>query len=202
MTTRVTLISAASSRALREARFDDDCPADAAGLRLARAAAGTLTARGEVWVSPSARCRDTAGALGLDAVEVAALAGLDVGRWRGATLDEVGAREPDAVVRWLADPESAPHGGESVRDLCDRVAGRLDAAAPLSGRVIAVVEPEVVRAAVVRALGVPETAFWRIDVPPLTATELSGRADRWNVRVGRPLTGVDGDRDGSGTEAG
>ncbi|MGW7265291.1 histidine phosphatase family protein [Streptomyces sp. NPDC054842] len=189
MTTRVTLISAASSRALREARFDDGCPAEEAGLRLARAAAGTLPSGGERWVSPSARCRDTAGALGLDAVEVAGLAGLDVGRWRGATLDEVGAREPDAVVRWLADPESAPHGGESVRDLCDRVAGRLGAAALLSGRVLAVVEPEVVRAAVVRALGVPETAFWRIDVPPLTATELSGRADRWNVRVGRPLTG-------------
>ncbi|MEU1043118.1 histidine phosphatase family protein [Streptomyces sp. NPDC005907] len=195
MTTRVTLISAASSAALRAARFDDGCPADAGGLRLARAAAGTFTAAGERWVSPSVRCRDTAGALGLDAVEVAEFAGLDVGRWRGATLDEVGATEPEAVARWLADPGSAPHGGESVRDFCDRVARGLERAAEHTGRVVAVVEPEVVRAALVRALGAPESAFWRIDVPPLTATDLSGRSRRWNVRAGRPLPDRDTGRE-------
>jgi len=36
-------------------------------------------------------------------------------------------------------------------------------------------------------LRAPESAFWRVDVPPLTATEFSGRAGRWNVRAGRPL---------------
>lgn len=117
------------------------------------------------------------------------LAPLDVGRWHGATLAEVGAKEPEAVARWLADPASAPHDGESVRAFCDRVAERLDAAAALDGRTVAVVEPEVVRALVVRALGAPEPAFWRVDVPPLTVTELSGRAGRWNVRAGRPLAG-------------
>ncbi|MER7973356.1 histidine phosphatase family protein, partial [Streptomyces sp. NPDC096080] len=35
----------------------------------------------------------------------------------------------------------------------------------------------------------PETAFWRTDVAPLTAVDLSGRAGRWNVRTGRPLVG-------------
>jgi broad specificity phosphatase PhoE len=140
------------------------------------------------------RCRDTADALGLAAaVEVPELTGLDVGRWRGATLDEVSAKEPDAVARWLTDPESAPHDGESVRDFCDRIARWLDTAAPLTGRSVAVVEPEVVRATVVRALGAPESAFWRVDVPPLTATELSGRSGRWNVRTGRPLEGSDAD---------
>ncbi|MER7975067.1 FUSC family protein, partial [Streptomyces sp. NPDC096080] len=33
----------------------------------------------------------------------------------------------------------------------------------------------------------PETAFWRTDVAPLTAVDLSGRAGRWNVRTGRVL---------------
>ena len=60
-------------------------------------------------------------------------------------------------------------------------------AAEHDGRTVAVVEPEVVRALVVRVLGAPESAFWRVDVPPLTATELSGRAGRWNLRAGRPL---------------
>jgi broad specificity phosphatase PhoE len=212
MTSRVMLISPAMSAALREARFDDGCSIDPAGLRLAEAAAGSLPAADQVLVSPTVRCRETAAALGLGPFAVAEppgppgppeLAGLDVGRWRGATLAEVSADEPEAVGRWLADPSSAPHGGESVTGLCERVAKWLEAVAdPSSGasgsgstegsgagsvRIIAVVEPEIVRAGVVRALGAPESAFWRVDVPPLVVTEFSGRAGRWNVRVGRAL---------------
>ncbi|WP_329280937.1 histidine phosphatase family protein [Streptomyces sp. NBC_01451] len=188
MTSRVMLISPAISAALREARFDDGCPLDASGLRLARAAAGTLPPVSRVWVSPTARCRETARALGLDAAAVPGPGGLDVGRWRGATLAEVAEKEPEALAQWLADPRSAPHGGEPVRALCDRVARWLDeTAAQATGRTVAVVEPEVVRAATVRVLGAPGSAFWRIDVPPLTATELTGRAGRWNVRVGGQL---------------
>jgi broad specificity phosphatase PhoE len=191
MTSRVMLISPAMSVALREARFDDGCPVDPAGLRLAEAAATSLPTADRAFVSPGVRCGETAAALGLDPVAEPELAGLDVGRWRGATLAEVSGEEPEAVAGWLADPSSAPHGGESVRDLCERVAKWLDTAADLgSGRIVAVVEPEIVRAGVVRALGAPESAFWRIDVPPLTATEFSGRGGRWNVRVGRVLGAV------------
>ncbi|MFF3371944.1 histidine phosphatase family protein [Streptomyces sp. NPDC002680] len=188
MTSRVMLISPAISAALREARFDDDCPLDESGLRLARVAAGTLPPVSRVWVSPTVRCRETAQALALDTVSGPGPAGLDAGRWRGATLTEVTEKEPEALAQWLTDPQSAPHGGESVHALCDRVARWLDdTAAQVTGRSIAVVEPEVVRAVTVRVLGAPESAFWRIDVPPLTATELSGRAGRWNVRVGGRL---------------
>ncbi|GAA3880787.1 histidine phosphatase family protein [Streptomyces lacrimifluminis] len=182
------LISPAISAALREARFDDDCPLDASGLRLARSAAGSIPPVSRVWVSPTARCRETAQALGLDVGAQPGPAGLDAGRWRGATLTEVTEKEPEALTQWLTDPQSAPHGGESVRALCDRVAHWLDdTAAQVTGRSVAVVEPEIVRAVTVRVLGAPESAFWRIDVPPLTATELSGRAGHWNVRVGGRL---------------
>ncbi|MFG2132836.1 histidine phosphatase family protein [Streptomyces sp. NPDC048751] len=190
MTSRVMLISPAISAALREARFDDGCPLDPAGLRRARAAAGTLPAWERAWSSPTARCRETAEALGLDAATGPELAGLDAGRWRGATLAEVSAAEPAALAEWLSDPGSAPHGGESVRTLCDRVAAWLETAAGTSGRTIAVVEPEVSRAAIVRALGAPDQSLWRTDVPPLTAVELSGRSGRWNVTVGHPLGGA------------
>ncbi|MFF4255107.1 histidine phosphatase family protein [Streptomyces sp. NPDC001663] len=187
MTSRVILISPAITAALRQARFDDGCSLDAAGLRQAQAAAGTVPAVERAWSSPTVRCRETAGALGLDALDAPELAGLDAGRWRGATLAEVGERDPEGLARWLSDPGSAPHGGESVRALCDRVAGWLETAGQSAGASVAVVEPEVVRAAVVRALGAPESSFWRADVPPLAAVELSGRAGRWNVRLGRPL---------------
>ncbi|MFJ5302635.1 histidine phosphatase family protein [Streptomyces sp. NPDC088350] len=187
MTSRITLISPAMNRSLRETRFDDDGPLDASGTARAESAAGSLRAADRVLVSPTARCRDTASALGLTAVPEPELAGLDMGRWRGLTLDEVMGREPDAVTVWLTDPGAAPHGGESVRALCARAARWLDAAAEFEGRILAVVEQEMVRALAVTVLDAAGPAFWRLDVPPLTATDLSGRSGRWNLRLGREL---------------
>ncbi|MGW0206793.1 histidine phosphatase family protein [Streptomyces sp. NPDC003233] len=187
MTSRVLLLSPAMSASLRQARFDDGGSIDGSAAARARSAAAALPSAARVLASPGMRCRETAAALGLDGVPVPELAGLDVGRWRGRTLEEVGAAEPEAVGRWLSDPECAPHGGESVRDLCRRVARWLAGAQDLTGRTLAVVEPEVVRAAVVDALDLPAALFWRLDVPPLTLTELSGRAGRWNLRLGCPL---------------
>ncbi|MFJ7071196.1 histidine phosphatase family protein [Streptomyces sp. NPDC098781] len=187
MASRIMLISPATSRSLRQARFDDGVGIDDAGTARARAAAGALPSGGRVVASGSVRCGETAVALGLHGEEVADLAPLDVGRWRGLVLDEVAAAEPESMARWLSDPACAPHGGESVEDVCARVGRWLDAGRETDGRVLAVVEPEVVRAAVVHALRLPSAAFWRLDVPPLTATELSGRSGRWNLRLGRPL---------------
>ncbi|MCX5209046.1 histidine phosphatase family protein [Kitasatospora sp. NBC_00240] len=195
MTVRVTLVSAAMSTALREARFDDGGPLEPAGLRQAEQAAGALPAGGRSYASPSPRCAATATALGLRAEPAPALAGCAMGRWTGLTLAEVAAAEGEAVARWLGDPAAAPHGGESLLDLFARVAGWLDALpadAPSGaerGPVTAVVEPDVVRAAALHALGVPGPAFWRLDVQPLSVTELTGRSGRWNVRWGRPAGG-------------
>ncbi|MEW2570903.1 histidine phosphatase family protein [Streptomyces sp. NPDC047070] len=193
MTHRITFVSPAMSSALREARFDDGGSIDAGGEARARAAAGSLPSAARVVVSPSVRCRETAAALGLGTAETAELAesaelaGLDVGRWRGRTLAEVGAAEPEAVAGWLADPASAPHGGESVADFCGRVTRWLESSPCTDGRTLAVVEPEVVRAAVTHVLAAPAAAFWRIDVPPLTSTTISGRGGRWNLRLGQQL---------------
>ncbi|BBC92196.1 histidine phosphatase family protein [Streptomyces griseofuscus] len=186
MTSRVLLVSPAMTPALRQARFYDGDSIEDVGAARARSAAGSLPAPARVVVSASTRCRETARALGLEgAVEEAALRGVDVGRWRGRALDEVTGAEPEALGHWLTDPEWAGHGGESVREVCARVGAWLDGAA--DGRTVAVVEPEIVRAAVVGALGLPMSAFWRLDVVPLTATGLSGRAGRWNLRLGGPL---------------
>ncbi|MFJ9894537.1 histidine phosphatase family protein [Streptomyces sp. NPDC091280] len=187
MTSRITLITPASNRSLREARFDDGSPLDPSGRTRAEASASRLGAADRVLVSPTARCLETAAALGLSAVPEPAAAGLDMGRWRGLTLDEVMAREPDAVMSWLTDPDAVPHGGEPVRALCERAAGWLAASAAVEGRTLAVVEQEFVRALAVTVLDAPGPAFWRLDVPPLTATELSGRSGRWNLRLGREL---------------
>ncbi|MFB7620992.1 histidine phosphatase family protein [Kitasatospora sp. NPDC056181] len=188
MTVRVIFVAPAIGAELRGARFGDDAPPDEAGLAAARAAAGSLPATPRGFTAPSSRCRLTAAALGVDAEPAAALADLDVGRWRGHSLDEIAAAQPAAVSAWLADPTAAPHGGESVSALCARVGGWLEALADQPGRVLAVAEPAVVRAAVVHALDLPAAAFWRLDVRPLSATDLSGRAGRWNLRCGADLT--------------
>ncbi|WP_336050975.1 histidine phosphatase family protein [Streptomyces sp. CA2R101] len=185
MTTRVMLVSPAAGDAQREVRFDDDGPLSEAGLRRVREAAGTLPAAGRAVVSPSGRCRSTAAELGLPVRLAPELAGCAMGAWRGRTLAEVADAEPLAVSAWLSDPDFAGHGGESLRQLCDRVGAWLTRTALDAGRVLAVVEPDVVRAAAVCALGVPVEAFWRLDVPPLTVTELSGRGGRWNLGLGR-----------------
>ncbi|MFJ6074042.1 histidine phosphatase family protein [Streptomyces sp. NPDC093065] len=188
MTSKVILISPATSQSLRQARFDDGGPLDEAGTARARAAAGSLPRAGRVVLSPgSVRCHETAVALLLLGEEEPGLAPLNVGRWRGLTLDEVAATEPEGMARWLSDPTWAPHHGESVEDMCARVGQWLETAQGSEKRTLAVVEPEIVRAAVVCALGLPTTAFWRLDVPPLSATELSGRSGRWNLRLGRRL---------------
>ncbi|MFI0238660.1 histidine phosphatase family protein [Streptomyces sp. NPDC016845] len=191
-TTRILFVTPALSVAQRKAAFDDDGPLDPAGAAQARAAAGALPADARVVVSPSARCTETAEALGLTNTSSSAeLAGVDAGSWRGRTLDEVGAAEPGALGRWLTEPDvAAPGGGESVAQVCARVGRWLGRVEPGAGRLVAVVEPDVVRAAVVHAIGAPPAAFWRLDVEPLTVTEFTGRLDRWNVGLGRPLTGA------------
>ncbi|MFD8061247.1 histidine phosphatase family protein [Streptomyces cyaneofuscatus] len=218
MTVRVMLVSPAMNAALREARFDGDAPLDRAGERSARAAAAAVPRSGAVLSGPTERCLGTAAALGLAARAEPALTGWDLGRWSGRRLDEVGAAEPDAVAAWIGDPSAAPHGGESLRGLVERVGGWLDGAGAGPGdtrgdggktgaadqrdagdapdatdrSVLAVAEPAVVRAAVVHALALPVEAFWRLDVAPLVLTELSGRSRRWNVRLGRPLAAAEG----------
>lgn len=188
MTVRVLFVSPVLTASARRGVFGDGDPLDDAGRAQARAAAGALTRADRVVTSPGERCRATAEALGLTGgAALPELAGLDAGRWRGRELAEVSVAEPAALAGWLADPEVPAPGGESVAEVCARVARWLDGVAAESGRVVAVVEPDVVRAAGVHATGAPPSAFWRLDVEPLTVTELSGRAGRWNVRLGRPL---------------
>ncbi|WP_331753276.1 histidine phosphatase family protein (plasmid) [Streptomyces sp. NBC_00637] len=183
MTVRLTLVCAAAPVG-REMRFGD-VELDEKALRQAREARGSLEATGSPYTAPSQRCRQTARALGWgEVVAEPFLRDLDMGRWQGRTLDEVAAEDPAAFGAWMMDPEAAPHAGESVEDLCRRVAGWMDGLADDSGRVLAVVEQAVARASVLNALAAPVRSFWRVDVPPLAVVRFTGRAGRWNLRMG------------------
>ncbi|MEU3511346.1 histidine phosphatase family protein [Streptomyces longwoodensis] len=186
MALRVTFVAAARSTPALAERFQDDRPLDQAGWEEVQRAAGELIplAAAELrYCSPTPRSRATGDALGYAPLVQLALRDCDMGRWQGLTLGEAMAREPEAVDAWLADPRSAPHGGEPLLAFIARVGGWLDTR-PVEdgGRIVAVAEPSVIRAALVYALVAPPATYWNLDVRPLSTTTVTGRSGRWNLR--------------------
>jgi len=182
---RLLLVRHASTEAVRSAAFGADEPLDSRGREAA--ARLRLPRVDEVLVSPALRARETASCAGLVPTGEAP-AECDFGRWAGLSLREVGEREPDAVRAWMTDPDAAPHGGESLSELLARVADWLAEQAALSGSAVAITHGGVIKACVVTALAAPAPAFWRVDVAPLTVTDLRGGPRRWTVRAtGTPL---------------
>ncbi|MGV9452678.1 histidine phosphatase family protein [Streptomyces sp. NPDC003635] len=186
MSLRVTFVAAARSSSLLTERFQDDRPLDQAGWDEVQRVAHDLVPLSVAelrYCSPTPRCRATGDALGYAPLVQLALRDCDMGRWGGLTLGEAMAREPDAVDAWLADPRGTPHGGESLLAFIGRVGGWLDTR-PVGdgGRIVAVAEPSVIRAALVYALKAPPATYWNLDVRPLSTTTVIGRAGRWNLR--------------------
>lgn len=185
MSVRVTLIAAARSSDLFDERFDDDRPLDQVGwhqMQLVAHALVPLAAADLRYCSPTLRSRATGDALGFAPLAQPALRDCDMGRWRGFTLGEVLAREPAAVDAWIADPRSAPHGGEPLLTFISRIGGWLDTRpAEDIAAIVAVAEPAVVRAALVYALKAPPRTYWYVDVRPLSTITLTGSPGRWNL---------------------
>ncbi|MFJ8491769.1 histidine phosphatase family protein [Streptomyces sp. NPDC094038] len=186
MPLRVTFVAAARSSPLLAERFQDDRPLDQAGWNEVQRVAGELLplAAAELrYCSPTPRSRATGDALGYAPLVQLALRDCDMGRWRGLTLGEAMAREPDQVDAWLSDPLGTAHGGESLMAFITRVGGWLDTRPVNDGdRIVAVAEPSVIRAALVYALKAPPATYWNIDVRPLSTTTVTGRGGRWNLR--------------------
>ena len=178
---RLTLVSHAMTAAMAAARFPADEPLNDIGRRQIEAVAG-LDIAGEIrrFVGPERRARQTALCLGLQATTEPRLADLDCGRWRGEKLDGIGPKELEV---WLTDPAQAPHGGESVVDLLDRVAGWLESLTGSTMRTVAVTHPAVIRAAILLVLDIPPKSFWRIDIAPVSQTVMHFRGARWTLRL-------------------
>ncbi|MEU6347268.1 histidine phosphatase family protein [Streptomyces sp. NPDC046977] len=178
MAIHLTLLCAATETSGREAVFGDE----PAGKRLPGSMAlpafvtHPLTIR-----APSARCARTAAALGLEPTVEPALRDLDYGRWKGHTRGEIAAMDPYGLSTWLTDPDAAPHGGESVRQLCDRAADWLVKLPRGTRPTLAVVEPAVARALLVHALSAPARTFWHLDVRPLSSVSLVSTDHGWQV---------------------
>ena len=178
---RLTLVSHAMTDAVSAGRFPTDEPLNSVGHRQVDASI-ELGVADAVFCAPEKRTRQTAELLGLQADVDNRLADLDCGRWRG---DVLGGVRPADLAIWLTDPTRAPHGGETVVELVDRVRAWMDSLTARRGSFIAVTHPAVVRAAILVALDAPAKSFWRIDVAPVSRTVMHFRGHAWTLRSNR-----------------
>jgi len=176
---RLTLICHARTVAQKLARFPTNEPVE--NLPIASGAFNArFAATRRLVCAPELRTQQTAVWFGADAEIDQALRDCDWGRWHGQSIKDLQANEADALQAWLADPEAAPHGGESVRQLTQRVAKWLDTIAATPGHVVAVTHPFVMRAALMQVL--QGAAFHAIDIEPLAMIDLRFNGI-WRLRL-------------------
>jgi broad specificity phosphatase PhoE len=190
MAARLDLLAHGASEAARAARFPDDEALEASAAQALQALRSRVRPYVQALTAPARAARETAAALGLNAEVEPALRDCDYGRWRGLASKDVAERERDAFAAWLGDPIAAPHGGESIAALIERIGAWLTQSLKREGATLAVTHASVVRAAIVNALGAGPSAFARIDVAPLSLARLSGHAGRWNLVALGPLGGL------------
>jgi broad specificity phosphatase PhoE len=141
---------------------------------------------------PEHRTRQTARALGLSPEIAPDLRDCDCGSWRGLDLNDIQAQDPEGLGAWLTDPAAAPHGGESILKLIDRVGDWLERQRD-KGHTIAITHPAVIRAAIIYVLEAPPQSFWRLEIAPLSLTDLRFNGRAWTVRSsGQALRHSDG----------
>jgi broad specificity phosphatase PhoE len=183
MTTRVILLAAASTSALRSARIADDEPLDDAGRQEVFKAGSALARTDRATRSPARACEETAALLGRRAAVDPLLRDWELGAWRGRTLGELSISQPTELEAWLSDPDSAAHGGESLTGLFQRVGIWLAGVADEDRRILAITHPAIIRCAAALVLDAPSAAFWKIDIGPLSQTVLHASEQRWRLRA-------------------
>jgi broad specificity phosphatase PhoE len=142
-----------------------------------------LNGRVASWFSgPEKACQATAVRLGGKAEPLAELRQCDFGAWTGKTLVDVAHEDSSALDTWLRDPHAAPHGGESLAELINRVGRALDDHPWPQGMSVAVVTPVVARATAVHALGAPPEVIFRIDMAPLGRVLISRSDQIWRIQ--------------------
>ena len=141
----------------------------------------TTTPGMQLLAAPERRAQETALCFSSQVQSEPALADCALGHWQGLPLKQLQAEHPQALALWLDDPLSAPHGGESFVQVCERVKAWL-MAFDRPGEWLAVTHPWVIRAALVAVLECPLAAAQWIDVLPLARVELSFTG-QWRLRL-------------------
>ena len=151
----------ANHRGLLQGRVDN--PLDELGRAQAAAAAAAIGHVDRVVASPLARAQQTADAFGRRIETDDRFMELNYGDW-----DELPVRDvrPETWREWRSDVDFRPPGGETLKELGDRVRAGLDALLEsASGETIVMVSHvSPMKAGVAWALGVDDTVTWRMRV--------------------------------------
>jgi broad specificity phosphatase PhoE len=151
-----------------------DPPLDDLGRAQAEALASLVESPVRVVSSPLQRCRDTAAAFGATVELDERWIELDYGDWDEQPIGSIDRGDWD---RWRADIEFRPPGGESLRELGERVrAACVDVAdAARDGDVVVVTHVSPLKAAIAWALQVGDEISWRLHVTPASVTRVGIR---------------------------
>jgi broad specificity phosphatase PhoE len=151
-----------------------DPPLDELGRTQAAALAAEVGPVDRVISSPLLRTRETAEAFGCDVEIDDRWIELDYGDFDGVPAGDLG---PDVWARWRADIDFCPPGGETLRQLGDRVRGALDEMVEettvSSGTTVVVTHVSPVKAAVGWAVGADDEISWRLWVAPASITRMA-----------------------------
>lgn len=176
----------------------DNPPLSEEGRAQARAAAQWLAALGDkvdsVLSSPVRRTRETAevvaAALDLPVSEEPGFAEMEFGSWDGLTFLEVAERDQAGLDAWLGSLEVPPPGGESFRQVEERVlAGLARVLEQHAGRTVVVVSHVTpIKTLVAHAMGAPLEAVFRMELSPASISVVSfypepGQAPRGSLRL-------------------
>ncbi|WP_347907435.1 histidine phosphatase family protein [Pseudomonas grandcourensis] len=178
--TRLTLMCHARTVAQKLARFplDEPLEMDWQALRLSRC--NQFKGAPRLVCGPELRTRQTAELFGSAPEIVDALRDCDFGRWGGERIGDLQKTQAQVLQDWLENPASAPHGGESLLQLGERVSAWLTAVQSTPGHIVAITHPFVIRAALTQVLQGASSSL--IDVEPLSAVELRFHG-RWRLRL-------------------
>ncbi|HVT65538.1 MAG TPA: bifunctional RNase H/acid phosphatase [Mycobacteriales bacterium] len=155
------------------------------GMAQAEAAAERLAHLGldAIVSSPLRRTRQTAQIVaakaGVEVVIEDGFAETDFGEWEGATFGEIGKRSPEALQAWLADPNIAPPGGESMVATEKRVAAarqRTIASYP-DQKILVVTHVTPIKLMLRDALDAPLHTVFRIHIDPASVSLVDWRSE-------------------------
>jgi len=180
--TRLTLICHATTAATRTAAFPDDEGLLSPDLGLFARIRRSLPHADHLLSAPEMRARQTAEAIGFTVSVDGSLGDIGYGRWAGRQIADIEREDPEGLMAWIAKPDAAPHGGESITQAIARIGGWLQGRMTLGGMTAAVTHPSIVRAAIVAVLGAPAASFWTIDARPLGVAEFTSDGRRWALR--------------------
>jgi phosphoserine phosphatase len=182
--TRILLMRHGHVEGIDPERFRgrEDVVLTALGRQQAQSAAAFIAARCKpalVYTSPLQRCIETgqaiASACQIRAQVLEGLNDIHYGLWQWKTRAEVQAQWPQALERWLAVPHLMRFPqGESLQDVAARTADvlRMLLEHHPTDTVVLVGHYSGVRTALLQALDLPLSAYWRVTHDPACVSEL------------------------------